>query len=274
MRRIKPISHEDEVSLVDHLDELRARIVTSLSVFGVALALCFWQNHLLLELAGAALPARPRKADHLRRHRAVHDDRHRLGLRGDHPLAADRPLPALRLPAAGLQQGAAADDPAAAADDPGAVHRRRRLRLLRRPAGGDPVPAQLQRHASSTSRSRPRSTTASSPRPCSPAASSSRSRSAILAVTRLGIVRVQQLNAEPALRLPGLRGHRRGPAGRRSGLDAAGDGAADRPLRAQHRAREDLRHASRFLLERARGVRVLGMDERGPRAGGPLPTAV
>jgi sec-independent protein translocase protein TatC len=57
MRRIKPISHEEEVSLVDHLDELRARIVTSLSVFGVALALCFWQNHLLLEFAGAALPA-------------------------------------------------------------------------------------------------------------------------------------------------------------------------------------------------------------------------
>jgi sec-independent protein translocase protein TatC len=56
MRRVKPISHEDEISLVDHLDELRARIVTSLAVFGVALALCFWQNHLLLELAGAALP--------------------------------------------------------------------------------------------------------------------------------------------------------------------------------------------------------------------------
>jgi sec-independent protein translocase protein TatC len=45
------------VSLVEHLDELRARIVVSLSVFGVALALCFWQNHLLLELAGGPLPA-------------------------------------------------------------------------------------------------------------------------------------------------------------------------------------------------------------------------
>jgi sec-independent protein translocase protein TatC len=56
MRRVKPISHEDQLSLVDHLDELRARLVTSLSVFGVALALCFWQNHLLLEVAGAALP--------------------------------------------------------------------------------------------------------------------------------------------------------------------------------------------------------------------------
>jgi sec-independent protein translocase protein TatC len=57
MRRVRPISHEDEVSLVEHLDELRARIVVSLSVFGVALALCFWQNHLLLELAAGPLPS-------------------------------------------------------------------------------------------------------------------------------------------------------------------------------------------------------------------------
>ncbi|HEX4730979.1 MAG TPA: twin-arginine translocase subunit TatC [Solirubrobacterales bacterium] len=45
------------MSLVEHLDELRARIVVSLSVFGVALALCFWQNHLLLELAAGPLPS-------------------------------------------------------------------------------------------------------------------------------------------------------------------------------------------------------------------------
>ena len=57
MRRVKSLSHEDEVSLVEHLDELRARIVVSLAVFGVALALCFWQNHLLLELASAPLPS-------------------------------------------------------------------------------------------------------------------------------------------------------------------------------------------------------------------------
>jgi sec-independent protein translocase protein TatC len=57
MRRVKAISHEDQLSLVDHLDELRARIVVSLAVFGVALALCFWQNHLLLELAAGPLPS-------------------------------------------------------------------------------------------------------------------------------------------------------------------------------------------------------------------------
>ena len=61
MRRIRPIPHEAQVSLVDHLDELRARIVVSLAVFGVALALCFWQNHLLLEVANAALPASHKK---------------------------------------------------------------------------------------------------------------------------------------------------------------------------------------------------------------------
>ena len=57
MRRIRPASFDDKMSLVDHLDELRARLVVSLAVFGVALALCFWQNHLLLELASAPLPA-------------------------------------------------------------------------------------------------------------------------------------------------------------------------------------------------------------------------
>jgi sec-independent protein translocase protein TatC len=57
MRRVKPLSHEDEVSIVEHLDELRARIVISATVFGVALALCFWQNHLLLELASSPLPS-------------------------------------------------------------------------------------------------------------------------------------------------------------------------------------------------------------------------
>jgi sec-independent protein translocase protein TatC len=45
------------MSLVDHLDELRARLVVCIAVFGVALALCFWQNHLLLEIASAPLPA-------------------------------------------------------------------------------------------------------------------------------------------------------------------------------------------------------------------------
>jgi sec-independent protein translocase protein TatC len=55
-RRVKAVSHEDRLSLVEHLDELRSRILVCAAVFTVALGLCFWQNHLLLEIASGPLP--------------------------------------------------------------------------------------------------------------------------------------------------------------------------------------------------------------------------
>jgi sec-independent protein translocase protein TatC len=60
-RRVKAVSHEDRLSLVEHLDELRSRIVVCIAVFGVALALCFWQNHILLEIASGPLPGDHKK---------------------------------------------------------------------------------------------------------------------------------------------------------------------------------------------------------------------
>ncbi|HEX8689003.1 MAG TPA: twin-arginine translocase subunit TatC [Solirubrobacterales bacterium] len=56
MSRVRPVSHEDRLTLVEHLDELRNRIVVCAAVFGVALALCFWQSHLLLDIASKPLP--------------------------------------------------------------------------------------------------------------------------------------------------------------------------------------------------------------------------
>jgi|SRR5436305_6080404 len=50
MARIRPVGHEDRLSVVEHLDELRTRIIVSLLAFGVALGLCFWQNHLILKI--------------------------------------------------------------------------------------------------------------------------------------------------------------------------------------------------------------------------------
>jgi sec-independent protein translocase protein TatC len=55
-RRVKAVSHEDRLTLVEHLDELRTRLIVCIIAFGVALALCFWQNHLLLEIAQGPLP--------------------------------------------------------------------------------------------------------------------------------------------------------------------------------------------------------------------------
>jgi sec-independent protein translocase protein TatC len=57
-RKIRPVSHEDRLSLVEHLDELRTRIILSLIAFGVALGLCFWQNHLILRIINDPLNGR------------------------------------------------------------------------------------------------------------------------------------------------------------------------------------------------------------------------
>src|SRR4051794_23258967 len=56
MGRQRPLDFEDRVTLVEHLDELRTRIVISISAFAVACALCFWQNSRLLDVANAPLP--------------------------------------------------------------------------------------------------------------------------------------------------------------------------------------------------------------------------
>jgi sec-independent protein translocase protein TatC len=56
MAKIRPVSHEDRLTLVEHLDELRGRLIISLVVFGVAFGLCFWQNHLIFDLLNDPLP--------------------------------------------------------------------------------------------------------------------------------------------------------------------------------------------------------------------------
>jgi sec-independent protein translocase protein TatC len=58
VRRLRPISHEDRLTVVDHLDELRSRLFVSLAALGVAFALCVWQNHLILEILNRPLPGK------------------------------------------------------------------------------------------------------------------------------------------------------------------------------------------------------------------------
>ena len=55
-RKIRPVTHEDRLTLVEHLDELRSRLFVALFALTVAFALCFWQDSLLLEIANDPLP--------------------------------------------------------------------------------------------------------------------------------------------------------------------------------------------------------------------------
>jgi len=55
--RFRPASFEDRLTLVEHLDELRTRILVSISAFAAAFTFCFWQNGRLLDIANAPLPA-------------------------------------------------------------------------------------------------------------------------------------------------------------------------------------------------------------------------
>ena len=54
--RVRPIAHEERLSIVEHLDELRSRLIISIIAFVVAWAICGWQNHLVLEILNAPLP--------------------------------------------------------------------------------------------------------------------------------------------------------------------------------------------------------------------------
>jgi sec-independent protein translocase protein TatC len=56
MARLRPVDFEDRLTLVEHLDELRTRIIISIVAFSAAFALCFWQNSRLLDIANGPLP--------------------------------------------------------------------------------------------------------------------------------------------------------------------------------------------------------------------------
>ncbi len=55
-RKLTPVHHDDHLSIVEHLDELRSRIIVSLIAVAVAFGVAFWQNKRLL-----AFLARPVK---------------------------------------------------------------------------------------------------------------------------------------------------------------------------------------------------------------------
>jgi sec-independent protein translocase protein TatC len=55
MPAIRPIGHEERLSLIEHLDELRTRLIYCVVAFVVAFAFCYWQNDNILEIVNGPL---------------------------------------------------------------------------------------------------------------------------------------------------------------------------------------------------------------------------
>ncbi len=55
------VGHEDRLSVVDHLTELRVRLIVSLAALAVAFGFCMWQNHALLHIINKPLSAQTQK---------------------------------------------------------------------------------------------------------------------------------------------------------------------------------------------------------------------
>jgi sec-independent protein translocase protein TatC len=54
-RAIRPVDHEDRLSLIEHLDELRSRLIVCLVGFIFFFALAVWQNNALLDIINRPL---------------------------------------------------------------------------------------------------------------------------------------------------------------------------------------------------------------------------
>src|ERR1022692_1873715 len=55
------IGHEDRLNIVDHLEELRARLIISRAALAVAFGFCMWQNHALLQIINKPLAGQTQK---------------------------------------------------------------------------------------------------------------------------------------------------------------------------------------------------------------------
>jgi sec-independent protein translocase protein TatC len=52
---VRPVGHEQRLSLIEHLDELRTRLIYCIVAFVVCFSICYWQNHWLLQTVNKPL---------------------------------------------------------------------------------------------------------------------------------------------------------------------------------------------------------------------------
>ncbi|HYM46218.1 MAG TPA: twin-arginine translocase subunit TatC [Solirubrobacteraceae bacterium] len=130
---IRTIGHEDRLSLVDHLEELRTRLIVSAVAVAVAFGVCLWQNHALLEIINEPLAKQTQKqvrAGNGPLGQTALAQQGVLAVAGDvQKVAAELANPASRLPAA-TRAALAAEIPRLQADI---------ARIPRVPEGNKPV---------------------------------------------------------------------------------------------------------------------------------------
>jgi sec-independent protein translocase protein TatC len=67
--KLRPIGHQDRLSVIDHLDELRSRLIVVGITLTIAVGVCFWQNGRLIELLNKPLERSTPTAQHCGRGR-------------------------------------------------------------------------------------------------------------------------------------------------------------------------------------------------------------
>ena len=107
---LRPVAHDDRLSLVEHLDELRSRIIVCVLAFAIACGVCLWQSDAVLSVLNHPLQTTPNAHDPLQAQRSYDQQVARaLGLIG--PVLRD----SARNAATPQQRAAAARAAAAAA---------------------------------------------------------------------------------------------------------------------------------------------------------------
>src|SRR5919197_2227664 len=80
MSVVRPVGHEDRLSLIEHLDELRTRLIVCICVFVAAFAICYWQNDWLLQTMNRPLQS-TQNLDGTKRSKAPLEEAARFQLR-------------------------------------------------------------------------------------------------------------------------------------------------------------------------------------------------
>jgi sec-independent protein translocase protein TatC len=107
---LRPVAHDERLSLVEHLDELRSRIIVCVLAFAIACGVCLWQSDAVLSVLNHPLQTTPNAHDPLQAQRSYDQQVARaLGLIG--PVLRD----SARNAATPQQRAAAARAAAAAA---------------------------------------------------------------------------------------------------------------------------------------------------------------